>query len=189
MKQVIHWEANEHFCLCRASTDNIDRGTRASLIDCVSSIRIEMSEYERIRRQCLKRGELYEDPEFATTQTSVFYHQTPPYQFVWKRPKVSTHLSIHLEPCCISMYIHVFTRKTFTAQSKGKFWTAAQIWGLFTCQRSNCLPSGVFSASRLYTRRAFVQWLCLCWPALSPSFYVFMIVSLFVVKKRFFVCT
>lgn len=47
-----------------------------------------MSEYERIKRSCLKRGELWEDPEFPATQTSVFYHQTPPFQFQWKRPKV-----------------------------------------------------------------------------------------------------
>lgn len=46
-----------------------------------------MTDYERIRRSCLKRGELWEDPEFPATQTSVFYHQTPPFQFVWKRPK------------------------------------------------------------------------------------------------------
>ncbi|XP_015429934.1 PREDICTED: calpain-C [Dufourea novaeangliae] len=46
-----------------------------------------MSEYERIKRSCLKRGELWEDPEFPATQTSVFYHQTPPFQFQWKRPK------------------------------------------------------------------------------------------------------
>jgi len=47
-----------------------------------------MTDYERIRRSCLKRGELWEDPEFPATQASVFYHQTPPFQFVWKRPKV-----------------------------------------------------------------------------------------------------
>ncbi|XP_015127147.1 calpain-C [Diachasma alloeum] len=46
-----------------------------------------MSEYERIKRSCLKRGELWEDPEFPATQASVFYHQTPPFQFQWKRPK------------------------------------------------------------------------------------------------------
>jgi hypothetical protein len=47
-----------------------------------------MTDYERIRRSCLKRGELWEDPEFPATQASVFYHQTPSFQFVWKRPKV-----------------------------------------------------------------------------------------------------
>ncbi|XP_018327230.1 calpain-C isoform X2 [Agrilus planipennis] len=46
-----------------------------------------MSDYERIRRSCLKRGELWEDPDFPATQSSVFYHQTPPFQFTWKRPK------------------------------------------------------------------------------------------------------
>ncbi|CAG9857018.1 unnamed protein product [Phyllotreta striolata] len=46
-----------------------------------------MSEYERIKRACLKRGELWEDPDFPAAQLSVFYHQTPPFQFVWKRPK------------------------------------------------------------------------------------------------------
>nr|CAI5825804.1 unnamed protein product [Callosobruchus analis] len=46
-----------------------------------------MSEYDRIRRACLKRGEPWEDPDFPATQTSVFYHQTPPFQFTWKRPK------------------------------------------------------------------------------------------------------
>lgn len=47
-----------------------------------------MSDYDRIRRACLKRGELWEDPDFPATQASVFYHQTPPFQFTWKRPKV-----------------------------------------------------------------------------------------------------
>lgn len=49
-----------------------------------------MSEYERIKRACQKRGELWEDPDFPATQASVFYHQTPPFQFTWKRPKVSS---------------------------------------------------------------------------------------------------
>ena len=57
-----------------------------------------MSEYERIRRQCVKRGELWEDTEFPTTQTSIFYHQSPPFQFVWKRPKVkkNKHMSFNM---------------------------------------------------------------------------------------------
>lgn len=46
-----------------------------------------MSEVERIKRGCGKRGELWEDPEFPAVQTSVFYHQTPPFSFQWKRPK------------------------------------------------------------------------------------------------------
>ncbi|KAK3912741.1 Calpain-C [Frankliniella fusca] len=46
-----------------------------------------MTDYERLKRACIKRGELWEDPDFPATQTSVFYHQTPPFQFQWKRPK------------------------------------------------------------------------------------------------------
>lgn len=46
------------------------------------------SEFDRIKCLCVKRGDLWEDPEFPAVQNSVFYHQTPPFQFVWKRPKV-----------------------------------------------------------------------------------------------------
>lgn len=45
-------------------------------------------DYERIKNLCLKRGDLWEDPDFQAVQSSVFYHQTPPFTFVWKRPKV-----------------------------------------------------------------------------------------------------
>ncbi|XP_022241080.1 calpain-C-like [Limulus polyphemus] len=46
-----------------------------------------MSESERLKQTLLKRGELFEDPEFPAVQSSIFYHQAPPLQFVWKRPK------------------------------------------------------------------------------------------------------
>ncbi|XP_054707542.1 calpain-C-like [Uloborus diversus] len=46
-----------------------------------------MSEFEKIKRNHIKKGELFEDSDFPATQTSVFYHQTPPFQFHWKRPK------------------------------------------------------------------------------------------------------
>lgn len=52
-----------------------------------------MGDYDRIHRMCQKRGELWEDPDFPATQSSVFYHQKPPFQFVWKRPKVSNMLT------------------------------------------------------------------------------------------------
>lgn len=47
-----------------------------------------MSDYEKIKSRCLELGELWIDPDFPAIQTSVFYHQTPPFDFVWKRPKV-----------------------------------------------------------------------------------------------------
>ena len=47
------------------------------------------SEFERLRESCLKKGELFEVPDFPAVQTSIFYHQKPPFSFVWKRPKVA----------------------------------------------------------------------------------------------------
>lgn len=61
-----------------------------------------MTDFERIKRSCLKRNELFEDPEFPANQTSVFYHQTPPFQFHWKRPKVIFIYHILL------FYIHLY---------------------------------------------------------------------------------
>ncbi|CAG9136950.1 unnamed protein product, partial [Plutella xylostella] len=46
-----------------------------------------MTDYEQIKAGCLSRGELWEDPDFPATQSSVFYYQTPPFNFVWKRAK------------------------------------------------------------------------------------------------------
>jgi calpain-9 len=46
------------------------------------------SEFDRLRESCLKRGELWQDPDFPAVQSSIFYHQKPPFSFVWKRPKV-----------------------------------------------------------------------------------------------------
>jgi len=46
------------------------------------------SEFERLRENSIAREELWQDPDFPATQSSVFYHQKPPFNFVWKRPKV-----------------------------------------------------------------------------------------------------
>ena len=46
------------------------------------------SDFENIVRQCLKNGELWEDPEFPALQSSVFYYQSTPSTFEWKRPMV-----------------------------------------------------------------------------------------------------
>ena len=48
------------------------------------------SDYDHIVRHCLKTETLWEDPEFPAVQSSVFYHQTPPFSFQWKRPHVRT---------------------------------------------------------------------------------------------------
>ncbi|XP_061719419.1 LOW QUALITY PROTEIN: calpain-C [Cydia pomonella] len=46
-----------------------------------------MTDYEKIKAECQQRGQLWEDPDFPAAQASVFYHQTPPFHFVWKRAK------------------------------------------------------------------------------------------------------
>ncbi|XP_065219426.1 calpain-C [Planococcus citri] len=56
-----------------------------------------MTDFDRIKRACLKKGELWEDPDFPATQSSVFYHQKPPFQFTWKRPK---------ELCARPVFVH-----------------------------------------------------------------------------------
>jgi hypothetical protein len=61
------------------------------------------SDYERIKCLCVKRGDLFEDSEFPPVQNSVFYHQTPPFQFVWKRPKVFFYIpcTLHINNLCM----------------------------------------------------------------------------------------
>jgi len=55
------------------------------------------SEFERLRESCLKKGELWQDPDFPAVQSSIFYHQKPPFNFTWKRPK-----DLVIEPAFIS---------------------------------------------------------------------------------------
>ncbi|KAG4066661.1 hypothetical protein HA402_007297 [Bradysia odoriphaga] len=43
------------------------------------------SKYDRIKSECKKKNTLWEDPDFQAVQTSVFYYQTPPFTFQWKR--------------------------------------------------------------------------------------------------------
>lgn len=43
------------------------------------------SKYDRIKSDCKKRNVMWEDPDFQAVQTSVFYYQTPPFTFQWKR--------------------------------------------------------------------------------------------------------
>lgn len=45
--------------------------------------------YEELRRDCLQRGVLFEDPDFPAADSSLFYSQAVPVQIEWKRPKVS----------------------------------------------------------------------------------------------------
>ncbi|XP_055314692.1 calpain-C [Sitodiplosis mosellana] len=43
------------------------------------------SKYDRIKSECKRKNILWEDPDFQAVQSSVFYYQTPPFTFQWKR--------------------------------------------------------------------------------------------------------
>ncbi|KAH3856513.1 calpain-9-like [Dreissena polymorpha] len=44
------------------------------------------SNFDQIRMDCLRRGIMFEDPDFPASDTSLYYSRTPPYRFEWKRP-------------------------------------------------------------------------------------------------------
>lgn len=44
--------------------------------------------FDKIKKDLLKRGELFTDPEFSPTQKSLFHSCVDP-EIVWKRPTVS----------------------------------------------------------------------------------------------------
>lgn len=50
--------------------------------------------YEQLRQECLQRNKLFEDPDFPAEDSSLFYSQSVPVSFEWKRPGVCT------EPRC-----------------------------------------------------------------------------------------
>lgn len=43
--------------------------------------------FEQLRSECLQRGVLFEDPDFPAQDSSLFYSQSAPVNFEWKRPK------------------------------------------------------------------------------------------------------
>ncbi|KAI7811089.1 calpain-9 [Triplophysa rosa] len=43
--------------------------------------------FDQLRQECLQKGKLFEDPDFPAVDTSLFYSQTVPVNFEWKRPK------------------------------------------------------------------------------------------------------
>ncbi|NP_001171270.1 calpain-3 isoform c [Mus musculus] len=49
-------------------------------------IGVKEKTFEQLRRKCLEKKVLYLDPEFPPDETSLFYSQKFPIQFVWKRP-------------------------------------------------------------------------------------------------------
>uniref|UniRef100_A0A667Z4D4 Calpain 9 n=1 Tax=Myripristis murdjan TaxID=586833 RepID=A0A667Z4D4_9TELE len=42
--------------------------------------------FEQLRQECLQKNALFEDPDFPATDSSLFFSQSVPLQFEWKRP-------------------------------------------------------------------------------------------------------
>ncbi|XP_062067354.1 calpain-9 isoform X2 [Lepus europaeus] len=47
--------------------------------------------FEQLRQGCLRKGALFEDPDFPTNNSSLFYSERPPVPFKWKRPGFWQH--------------------------------------------------------------------------------------------------
>ncbi|XP_050426862.1 calpain-A-like isoform X1 [Adelges cooleyi] len=46
----------------------------------------EVQDFEVLRDQCLQQGALFEDPDFDTVDSSIFYSRRPDKSFEWRRP-------------------------------------------------------------------------------------------------------
>ena len=55
-------------------------------------IGVKEKTFEQLHKKCLEKKVLYVDPEFPPDETSLFYSQKFPIQFIWKRPPVSSLL-------------------------------------------------------------------------------------------------
>ena len=55
------------------------------------------SNFDQIRMDCLRRGQMFEDPDFPASDASVYYSCNPPLRLEWKRPAVGS-FSLHLRP-------------------------------------------------------------------------------------------
>lgn len=58
------------------------------MFSCVKAY--EDQNYSALKRACLRRKVLFEDPHFPATDDSLYYKSTPGPAVRWKRPKVSS---------------------------------------------------------------------------------------------------
>ncbi|XP_068532926.1 calpain-9 [Anas acuta] len=47
--------------------------------------------YKELKQECLRRGSLFEDPDFPASDASLFFSEKPPVPFIWKRPGFWQH--------------------------------------------------------------------------------------------------
>ena len=63
--------------------------------------------YSSIRSDCLKRGELFEDPEFPANNKSLFYSKID-NEIEWKRPKVLFFMFRFYQVTTQGRYFHTY---------------------------------------------------------------------------------
>uniref|UniRef100_A0A8C1TMI5 Si:dkey-19b23.13 n=1 Tax=Cyprinus carpio TaxID=7962 RepID=A0A8C1TMI5_CYPCA len=54
---------------------------------CLSLCKFQGQCYHKLKRSCLRRGALFQDPFFPPSAESLFYKRTPPPGLTWKRPR------------------------------------------------------------------------------------------------------
>ncbi|KAL4237592.1 hypothetical protein ACF0H5_002306 [Mactra antiquata] len=81
------------------------------------------SNFDQIRMDCLRRGIMFEDPDFPANDTSLYYSRTPPYRFEWKRPGEIAGYS-RQKP---SFFIDGSTRFDVKQGSLGDCWVVAAV--------------------------------------------------------------
>ncbi|XP_076145628.1 calpain-9 [Alosa pseudoharengus] len=84
--------------------------------------------FEEIRQDCLRRNVLFEDPDFPAVDSSLFYSQSVPINFEWKRPK---------EICKNPKFILDGASRTDICQGQlGDCWLLAAIASLTLCEET-----------------------------------------------------
>ena len=67
---------------------------QAAVISIMGIDNYKGQKYDKLRKDLLKSGQLFTDPEFPPAQKSLFYTRTDE-EIVWKRPTVSSHVSVN----------------------------------------------------------------------------------------------
>ncbi|XP_036413555.1 calpain-9 [Colossoma macropomum] len=66
------------------STSTLYGGSGGKVL--VESSQADGKTYEQLRQECLQRKKLFEDPDFPACDSSLFFSQSVPVNFEWKRP-------------------------------------------------------------------------------------------------------
>ena len=81
---------NRESRVSRESTSSITSGMQnVRISDNGRGADSKFHEFEKVRIEYLRRGKLYEDTSFFPNDASIYYSRHPPYDFEWRRAKVS----------------------------------------------------------------------------------------------------